>query len=381
MAISYDKRFKLGKIIREAVDTWGDKKLSRPMFFLYIMSIFKKLKLRTKLISAFIVVSALILVLGLFSVYQLNNAIKPLEGDIPSLVQDTFKKSSLDDLAKSIKYYDEVLTQAARNFAFTQDKKWKQIYNDSVPTLDLNIKEVLEAGDEQDIAYFSEINSSNTVLVKMEKEAIVLVDQGKAKDAVVILESKEYWDQKNIYKAELNKYLERRSSEKNKSISSSLDSLELIASKSKASFDSIIVLLVFLSLGLFLIASIFSIFFALSISGRLEVLKETTKEIARGNLEKRIKISSKDEIGELAESFNEMASKLADIYKSLEEKVRQRTKDVEEKNNKLEVSEAEIKKVLAISERTNKLMVGRELKMKEMKKRIEELEGSNSSLG
>ena len=61
----------------------------------------------------------------------------------------------------------------------------------------------------------------------------------------------------------------------------------------------------------------------------------------------------------------------------MDKKVKDRTAELEEKNKQLEASDAELKKSLPTLERTNKLMVDRELKMKEMKKRIEELEGKN----
>ena len=71
-----------------------------------------------------------------------------------------------------------------------------------------------------------------------------------------------------------------------------------------------------------------------------------------GNLEKKAEVKSGDEIGELATAFNEMTTKIRDYQQGLEQKVAERTEELE---------------------RMNKLMVGRELKMMELKKEIEEL--------
>ena len=62
-----------------------------------------------------------------------------------------------------------------------------------------------------------------------------------------------------------------------------------------------------------------SIFFSLGITKPVEKLKKATGEIAKGNLDYTVDISSKDEIGELANNFNEMVKKLQKIKKSLEE--------------------------------------------------------------
>lgn len=72
-----------------------------------------------------------------------------------------------------------------------------------------------------------------------------------------------------------------------------------------------------------------------------------------------LNVNSKDEIGRLAEAFRKMTIKLKQSYGSLEEKVKERTSQL---NAKIEESE-----------RLNKLMVGRELKMIELKKEIEQL--------
>ena len=91
----------------------------------------------------------------------------------------------------------------------------------------------------------------------------------------------------------------------------------------------------------------------------LVLLHKGTEVIAGGNLDYNVDIQTKDEIGQLSRSFNEMAGKLKASYSGLEEKVKERTKVLEEKTAELE--------------RMNKLMVGRELKMIELKKEIEEL--------
>lgn len=94
-------------------------------------------------------------------------------------------------------------------------------------------------------------------------------------------------------------------------------------------------------------------------------LLDATSRITKGNLNFRVKIKSRDEFGEVAKSFNSMTlelkrgrKKLADYNKNLEKEVRKRTKQYEEKNRALE--------------KFNNLVVGRELKMVELKKKLDQ---------
>ena len=68
-----------------------------------------------------------------------------------------------------------------------------------------------------------------------------------------------------------------------------------------------------------------------------------------------------------------MAFNLQDLYANLEKKVSIRTQELDERNKKLNESESVLKDALETSERANKLMVGRELEMVELKKTIKTL--------
>jgi HAMP domain-containing protein len=70
-------------------------------------------------------------------------------------------------------------------------------------------------------------------------------------------------------------------------------------------------------------------------------------------------VNSRDEIGRLSARFNDMATRLHESYESLERKVRERTEELNKNLNEME--------------RLNKLMVGRELRMRELKHEIARL--------
>ncbi len=95
--------------------------------------------------------------------------------------------------------------------------------------------------------------------------------------------------------------------------------------------------------------------------------------LGSGRVNGRMMIGSKDEIGELAESFNKMAEEvirkqreLEDANRELEGVVHQRSAELQEQNIEVTGANAEL-------ERMNKFMIGRELRMVELKNEIDDL--------
>jgi len=111
----------------------------------------------------------------------------------------------------------------------------------------------------------------------------------------------------------------------------------------------------------------FSIYLTKSITNPIFELRDAAGKLSEGNFNIKIKLKSKDEIGQLANSFNEMALELKKLKaelekysKNLEGQVKRRTKEIESKVYELE--------------KFNRVTIGRELRMVELKKRIKELE-------
>jgi HAMP domain-containing protein len=125
------------------------------------------------------------------------------------------------------------------------------------------------------------------------------------------------------------------------------------------------------------------------------LLTKTVKAIAEGDLSKRVPIRGTDEVGQLAEAFNNMATRLQVSYQTLEDQVWQRTKELEEAKADLEnkIKErtgeleqmnkhlgdevtrrtADLAKQLDQTKRLNEVMVGREMRIVELKREIDRL--------
>jgi len=72
-----------------------------------------------------------------------------------------------------------------------------------------------------------------------------------------------------------------------------------------------------------------SVVLARSITKPIKSLTRLASNIARGDLDTKIVVSSKDEIGLLGEALNTMTNKLKESYSALEEKVKERTASLE----------------------------------------------------
>lgn len=117
----------------------------------------------------------------------------------------------------------------------------------------------------------------------------------------------------------------------------------------------------------------------------LKNISAVSKRVAMGDLDVRAKAESKDEFGELAENFNKMTQEVRRVRKTIEEekealeaKIDERTKELKMLNDNLENEvhkrTKDMEKKIVELEKMSKLMVGRETKMIEMKKKMKEME-------
>jgi len=101
---------------------------------------------------------------------------------------------------------------------------------------------------------------------------------------------------------------------------------------------------------------------ARSIIKPLALLTEMAKGFGKGDMSKRVHLPGNDELGIVADAFNEMADNIQQSHANLESQVQERT--------------VELKKQLSDLEKMNMLMIDRELRMVELKKQNKELKDS-----
>lgn len=244
-------------------------------------------------------------IIALNSYSHLKKVTGPLESQIPEDVDALTETLELNALADLIKYYDEVLTMSARNYAFTSDKKWEQRYNAIVLELDRVLLEAIERGDETDISIFEDIDAANQILVEMEIQALESVSRNDSEGAIAVLESDLYWEQKEIYNAGLERYFLKRGSESLEVVQAATLGIRLTAENTnnlvKRSVSTVLILF-----AIFILLSIFiSYFSSRSITKPIVDMVEAVEQISKGNFDVTIVEKSNIwEIDRLANALN-----------------------------------------------------------------------------
>jgi two-component system, NtrC family, sensor kinase len=90
-----------------------------------------------------------------------------------------------------------------------------------------------------------------------------------------------------------------------------------------AIWRTVVLLVVFL-----LLAIATSVLLARNLAGPIEAIQLAAAKIGSGSLDQRIEVSSRDELGALADEFNRMAARLRASYSGLEQQVQERTHEL-----------------------------------------------------
>jgi signal transduction histidine kinase len=115
---------------------------------------------------------------------------------------------------------------------------------------------------------------------------------------------------------------------------------EALAPIESATWRTALLLVIF-----FFVAVVTSVLLARNLARPIESIQVAAAKIGSGALDQRIEISSRDELGALAEEFNRMAARLQESYAGLEHLVQERTRELaralaelDEKSRELETA-------------------------------------------
>lgn len=266
------------------------------------------MKIQKKLLLGFLIIIAITAPNGIIGFLKVDNSLSHLKTDTKSSLDDLRTVSHLNNLAIFMRYYDELLTQAARNYAFTSDEKWSELYFDAEPKLDKTIQEAFTIGSQKEKTLFNTINQANMLLVDLEHRAIDLVGEGKQSEAILLLESADYWDAKNLYRQALEDY----SRDKGMVFDQTLDVSTTKIDKSIADVEILLAetqTLLFIGIPtLLIIAVLLSYFISRSISRPIKLLHVAADKVSQGNYNVKFQTKSNDELGDLGQKFESMVN-------------------------------------------------------------------------
>ncbi len=116
----------------------------------------------------------------------------------------------------------------------------------------------------------------------------------------------------------------------------------LVAEQRQATVLGTIRPLILSNVGIALVASLIAVGASLlitrSIAGPLGKLAHTASQVAAGDFTRSVEVEREDEIGALAEAFNQMNARLYELISSLEQRVSDRTQELEERSAYLRAS-------------------------------------------
>jgi len=136
-----------------------------------------------------------------------------------------------------------------------------------------------------------------------------------------------------------------------------------------------------ISISIFVVILVIALgfYFSRSLTSPIKKLRDTALEIGKGKLDISIKIKSKDEIGELAATFNQMARDLRksreEIRKhteELEKRVQERTKELDKRIEELTNTKAALLNMMEDMGETNKKLIKLRRELKRSLKEIKE---------
>jgi signal transduction histidine kinase len=278
------------------------------------------MKIRTKFSIIFVTMCLTFASLVVFFVYHIFEISKPIQNDIPKSINNVSKKLELDRLTQLTKYYNETTIQSVRNYAFTGKKHWLQRYYTDEFEFNQTITNGIEASEGEEYNFFEQFEQKDHETDCLERIAIDYVNNNQKSKAIEILESEEYWKTQRFIDSSISEYFSQRGIHFNNTFESSIDTIRLVTQQISTTihnaFRIAFIFIIFMSI--MLIAS--GIYFSKYIVTPIRMLTNHFRKISDGNLALRIIVSSKDEIGELADSWNNMSIKLMQTQGDLEKR-------------------------------------------------------------
>jgi signal transduction histidine kinase len=120
-----------------------------------------------------------------------------------------------------------------------------------------------------------------------------------------------------------------------------------------------------------LLGMILAMFLARMITSPIEILKESVLSVSHGDYGAKVAVRSKDELGELADAFNEMSTALKKYTTSLEGTVAERTRELNEKIATLGALTSDL-------DESAKMLIRRDVALTRATERLEELDSVKS---
>jgi len=279
--------------------------------------------------------SILIIALGIFTFVSINSQKKQLIGEVlkgASRISETVKRSTRYDM---LKYESEAVHNIIETIGEQEGIENIRIFNKEGKIMfSTDKKDVGSMVDKKAEACYA-CHSAEKPLEKLsmpERNRIYKTKEGHRVLAMI----NPIYNEKDCYTANCHAH---SSIQKVLGVLDIGMSLEDVDSEIKGNQNKMLAIAVFIFLG---ISGTIGIFVRRSVSHPVRALVDETKRIASGDLGSTLKIESRDEIGELANSFNRMTQDLSKAQEELKEWSKVLEKRVEERTQELKKTQEQL---------------------------------------
>jgi len=268
------------------------------------------MKIRFKILGIqclllFIVLSSL----GIFIVI-LNNSINPMINRLAQDVNALDKISAIEVFTLRMVSLREDLQQVTENYINISNESAITKYNFVAKKLHEAINGALRKSEHGEMPF--NISVVETKIEEIEKNIFSLAQQGNVEEARVLSANVEYKVLLNNYNTFIEQFLYRNKAEAQDQFSKLVFLLSSIEA-SRQGLSNLIRIIILSLIVIFAASLTVNFVVSLSFSKPIVHLHQGVEKIRKGDLTHKIEVKTKDEIGDLTNSFNEMTENLRKI--------------------------------------------------------------------
>jgi len=310
--------------------------------------------LKVRLLGGFLLISALVLVVSILSIDSLNT-LNHLFKDIIHVNYPRYNTLfSVRNATNEIKNQTLILSLNEGGASSLQSiDEQKNAILANVENIHADIDFYKQHLGQNDAGAVTKLNKISQITDDVIDNAFFLISlrEKQASLAAVIASEKKLTENQKALQENIDDVIEKE-----------LVKIEAEDHASEQEISQTITTMYIISMMAVILAISGGLFLSIPIAKKISKLRDAASEVARGNLDIRVNATSHDELGQLADSFDQMTQKLKEVNE-------QKEKNARELNKKSE----ELAQRMVETERINKMMIGRELTMIELKKEIEKL--------
>ena len=247
------------------------------------------------MVFGYIIIALFMLAMSFYLIFRLNHLNK---------VTDSIMKTDIPSIKNGEKLVDSLLEQVRneKKYVITNDNAFLDLLDKKKREFLERLKSIEESIPNRDkkVLIYPIRDLHNKYLTMVSKE-------------IVLIGSEEHVPLDSRYVEEMKKTLDQLTESINKlTIALQTGLIKKIELFQKIGYKSTKVSIVIIFFAV-MFGTIFAYFFTRSVCSPIKILKDATDRIADGDLDYRIEVTARDEIGTLGTAFNQMCNKLKEM--------------------------------------------------------------------